>query len=393
MNKNWSLLILCTVTAIDMLGFGIIVPILPFYAETLGASAVDLAVIIAAFPLAQSISYAFLGRLSDRFGRRRLIVVGLAISAVSYVAFGFAGSFATLLLSRVGAGFGAGTFAVLQAFAADMTDEKQRTAAMGYIGASYGVGIMLGPALASLTTLLGLGYSVMGIAAALLAVAGAVLAGLCLPRSTRRNDDQSGGQPLGLRAWFGAYASWPLSVVVTVYLISLPAFEGVMSMLALYLERRISLGVRDAGFLWAWAGLVTILSRVAIARWSTRFDDKAILLGGLGLLLAGVVSLSAATNFWYGLLAVLPFATGYGLVFPALSSLASKLADDDLKGSILGGFLFLGGAGRIGGPLIAGLAFERVSIELPLLLAAVSFVVAATVALAVPRQVRAPSQA
>jgi predicted MFS family arabinose efflux permease len=167
----------------------------------------------------------------------------------------------------------------------------------------------------------------------------------------------------------------------------------VMSMLALFLERRISLGVEEAGFLWAWAGLITILSRVAMARWSASVDDKAILLGGLGLLLSGVALLTAATDFWFGLLAVLPFATGYGLVFPALSSLASKLADDDVKGSILGGFLFLGGAGRIGGPIIAGLAFERVSIDLPMLLAALSFVLAAMVTLAVPRQVRVPSRA
>jgi MFS transporter, DHA1 family, tetracycline resistance protein len=250
---------------------------------------------------------------------------------------------------------------------------------------------MLGPVLASLTS--GLGYSITGLAAALLAIAGALLAGLCLPRSVRRNQHQPSRPPLGLRAWLGAYLSWPLSIVVIVYLITLPAFEGVMSMLALFLERRISLSVRDAGFLWAWAGLITILSRVAIGRWSARVDDKAIVLGGLVLLLTGVALLTAATDFWYGLLAVVPFATGYGLVFPALSSLASKLADDDIKGSILGGFLFLGGAGRIIGPIVAGLAFARISIDLPMLLAALSFVLAALVTLAVPREVRAASRA
>lgn len=390
MKDNKSLLVLCIVTAIDMLGYGVIVPIIPFYAEALDASAVDLAVVIAAFPLAQSVLYALLGRLSDRFGRRRLIVIGLAISAVSYVAFGFASSFSALLLSRLGAGFGAGTFAVLQAFAADMTDDRRRTAAMGYIGASYGVGLMLGPVLASLTS--GLGYSVTGLAATLLAIVGAFLAGLCLPRSTPRNDRPSRQQSLGLRAWLGAYTSWPLSVVVIIYMITLPAFEGVMSMLALFLERRISLGVQDAGFLWAWAGLITILSRVAIARWSERFDDRAIVFAGLGLLVSGVALLLAATNFWFGLLAVVPFATGYGLVFPTLSSLASKLADADLKGSILGGFLFLGGGGRVIGPIIAGLAFERIGIDLPMFLAALSFALAAMVTLAVPRQVRAPAR-
>jgi MFS family permease len=391
MKEKRSLLILCTVTAIDMLGYGIIVPILPFYAEALGASAFELAVIVAAFPLAQSISFALLGRLSDRFGRRRLIVIGLVLSAVSFVAFGFAGSFSMLLLSRIGAGFGAGTFAVLQAFAADMSDDKQRTAAMGYIGASYGVGLMLGPALASLTSILG--YCATGLAAALLAIAGALLAGFCLPRSIRRNDPHSSRQPLGLRAWLGAYVSWPLSIVVIIYLITLPAFEGVMSMLALFLERKISLGIGDAGLLWAWAGLVTILSRLAIGRWSARLDDKPIVLGGLALLLSGVALLTTVTDFWYALLAVLPFAIGYGLVFPALSSLASKVADDDTKGSILGGFLFLGGAGRIIGPIIAGLAFERISIDLPMLFAALSFVLAALVTLAVPRRLRVPSQA
>jgi MFS family permease len=132
---------------------------------------------------------------------------------------------------------------------------------------------------------------------------------------------------------------------------------------------------------------------VAIARWSARFDDRAIVFAGLGLLLSGVALLVATTSFWFGLLAVLPFAIGYGLVFPTLSSLASKLADDDFKGSILGGFLFLGGGGRVIGPVVAGLAFERVGIDLPMLLAAVSFALAAMVTLAVPRHVRGPSRA
>lgn len=391
MKDNRSLLILCAVTAIDMLGYGIIVPILPFYSEALGASAFELAIVVAAFPLAQGISYALLGRLSDRFGRRRLIVTGLVISAVSYIAFGLAGSLVTLLLSRIGGGFGAGTFAVLQAFAADVTDDHERTAAMGYVGASYGVGLMLGPALASLTS--PLGYSVTGAAAALLAIGGALLAAFYLPPPVRRSDHQSGQHRPGLRAWLGAYASWPLSMVMTVYVITLPAFEGVMAMLALFLERRISLGVQDAGLLWAWAGLATILSRLALGRGSKRFSDKAIVLGGLGLLSTGVASLAAATNFWHVLLAVVPFATGYGLVFPALSSLASKLADDDIKGTMLGGFLFFGGAGRVLGPIIAGLAFERIGIDFPLIIAGLSFVLAAMVSLAVPRQVRARPQA
>jgi MFS transporter, DHA1 family, tetracycline resistance protein len=390
--SNKTLLILCAVTVVDMLGYGIIVPILPFYAETMGASAVELSFIIAAFPLAQLISFPLLGRLSDRFGRKRVIVAGLTISVASYFTFGFASTLLTLLVSRVGTGIGAGTFSVAQAFAADVTDEGRRTAAMGYIGASYGVGLMLGPAIASLTSMFG--YSAAGLVAAVLSIFGALLAALYLPGPSRGKGEQSRQEPVGLQTWLQTYFVFPMSVVVAVYFITITAFEGVMSMLAFFLERTISLGAQGAGILWAWAGMITILSRLAIGgRLATRLGDKAIVLVGIGLLFSGVAALGAASDFRYAFSAIFPFAAGYGLAFPALSSLASKLADDRSKGSILGGYLFFGGLGRTLGPVVAGLAFERVSIYLPMLAAALCFILAATVALAVPTHVRTASLA
>lgn len=386
-NENRSLWILCATTAIDMIGYGIVIPILPFYAESLGASPFELSLIIATFPIVQLVAFPVFGRLSDYFGRKSVIILGLAISALSYVVFGFAESLPVLLLSRLGCGIGGAIFPVAQAYVADVTDEKRRTAGMGYLGASYGVGLMLGPAIGSFASVLG--YGLTGLIAALLALLGAIFAALVLPDLRPGKPSEGSRRPVGLSAWLRIYFAFPMSVVVAVYFITIIAFEGVMAMLALYLERQISLGVQGAGILWAAAGIVTVFTRLGfVGGLAARIGDRLTIITGLSLLFFGLVLVSAAASFWFALVAILPFAAGYGLVFPSLSSLASKLADKESKGSILGGYLFFGGLGRAMGPIASGLAFQELSIHFPIVVAAGLFVLTAALSFAIPAHVR-----
>jgi MFS transporter, DHA1 family, tetracycline resistance protein len=381
---------------VDMLGFGIVIPVLPFYALEMGAGALEVTLLIASFSAMQMAASPIWGRVSDRRGRRPLLIAGLFASAVSYLIFGLAESLALLLVSRLAAGAAGGTISVAHAYIADTTQAEERARGMGLIGAAAGLGVMLGPAIGGWFSRYGLGAP--GFVAAGLCAANAVAAIFLLPESRQRVEGSaSSSQAATLGGWLRTMTSFPLSLLLAVYFLGITSFTAMTALLALYFERVFGIGAEQMGILFAIAGGATVVIRgVVLGALVRRFGEiVTVRLGMIGLGLAFVL-LPHLPSFGWAMLIVPLYAFGAGTLFPALSSLVSRATDADSQGSILGGKEIVGGTGRVLGPLWGGFVFQQVSIGSPFLIGAslvsLAFVLALRIPAAIDREETVPAE-
>ena len=369
MLRRAGLTVLAATVLVDMIGFGIVLPLLPFYAEELGASPLKVTLIIASFSAMQLLAAPIWGRVSDRRGRRPLILAGLFASAVSYLIFALADSLAILLLSRIAAGAAGGTISVAQAYVADSTEGDERAHGLGLIGAASGLGIMLGPAIGGFFSQFGLG--VPGYVAAALCLANGLAAIVFLPESRHFRDRVSRKMPARAQAstvggWFRSLTRFPLWLLFTVYFLCISAFAAMTSVLALYLERALDMGAPAMGLVFTAAGAVTVVVRgAAVGRLVRRIGEAHTVRAGTVILALSIATIPLIPNRW-GLVVLVPlWALATGILFPSLASLTSQAADAYSQGSILGGSQLFGGLGRVLGPVWAGLLFQEVSIGAP----------------------------
>ncbi|MDX1393650.1 MAG: MFS transporter [Gemmatimonadota bacterium] len=387
MLRRTGLTVLAATVLVDMVGFGIVLPLLPFYAEDFGASPFEVTLIIASFSAMQLIAAPIWGRFSDRLGRRWLLIGGLFASAVSYLLFAVAHSLALLLLSRIAAGAAGGNISVAQAYVADSTEGDERAHGMGLIGAASGLGIMIGPAIGGFFSQWGLGAP--GYVAALLCALNAVAAIVLLPESRHFRERDRSAAPSGEAAtfvgWLKALGRFPLRVLLSVYFLTISSFTAMTAVLALYLERVFAVGASEMGLVFTAAGAVTVVVRgVLVGRIVKRIGEAATVRIGSVVLAVGLAAIVILPNKWW-LAAVIPlWALGTGILFPSLASLVSRATDSDSQGSILGGSQLAGGLGRVLGPVWAGILFQTVSIGSPFLLGAVLSVLAFAMALRIP---------
>jgi len=374
--------VLFAAVLVDMVGFGIVLPLLPFYAESLGASPVEVTLLVASFSAMQLVAAPFWGRVSDRRGRRPLLVAGLFASAVSYLIFGLAESLPLLFLSRIAAGAAGGTISVAQAYMADVTAAEERARAMGLLGAASGLGVMIGPAIGGIFSRWGLGAP--GFVAAALCAANGVAAVLLLPESRPRSE-AGRGEAATLRGWVRAMTSFPLSLLLGVYFLAISSFTAMTSVLALYAERAFGLDPAGMGVVFTLSGGVTVVVRGVLLGWLVRRlgEPRTVRLGAAALSLA-ILLVSLIPNPWLLGLAVPLYAAGAGTLFPVLASLVSRATDAHSQGSILGGSQLVGGLGRVLGPLWAGLLFQHLWIEAPFQVGALLVAIAFALAFRIP---------
>jgi MFS transporter, DHA1 family, tetracycline resistance protein len=373
----------------DMLGFGIVIPVLPFYALEFGAGPLEVTLLIASFSAMQMAATPIWGRVSDRRGRRPLLIAGLFASAVSYLIFGLANSMAVLLLSRLAAGAAGGTISVAHAYIADTTQAEGRAHGMGMIGAAAGLGVMLGPAIGGFFSQFGL--SAPGYVAAGICALNGTAAVFLLPES-RQPAARTGaaqGQAATLRDWYRTMTRQPLVLLLAVYFLGITSFAAMTSLLALYFERVFDIGAQQMGILFAIAGGVTVVVRgVVLGRLVRRFGELAtVRLGAIGLGLSFIM-VPLVPSFGWAMAAVPLYAFGAGTLFPSLATLTSFAADADSQGSILGGTQFVGGLGRVLGPLWAGLLFQEVAIRTPFHIAAICAAAALLLAARIPAELQ-----
>ncbi|MGM0574387.1 MAG: MFS transporter [Myxococcota bacterium] len=340
---------------LDLMGFGIILPHLPYAAERFGASGVGVGALLTSYSVAQLLAAPVLGRVSDRFGRRPVLLLALTGSTLSLVLTGLAGTLAILLAARALAGIFAGSISTAQAAIADVTEPEDRAKAMGLLGASIGLGFVMGPAIGA--ALAPMGFAFTCFAAAGLTAADLIMAAFVLPE-TRTAEARSAARPtlpLAEAARRPVLRPLLLSLFLGTF-----AFVGLEAIFPLLGEHRFGLFERDMGLVFAYIGVVIIVIQGGVVgRLTRRLGERRVVVVGGGLMAVGFAAIAFSEALAFTMVALGVLSAGQGLLRPALSALVSMNAHADEQGAVLGLGQSLGAGARALGPLVAGWLWDR----------------------------------
>ncbi len=373
LKKIW---VLMATVFVDMLGFFIILPLLPFYAEKLGADPLRVGALVSMFALAQLVSAPVWGRLSDYYGRRPMILMGLLVAAVAYSIFEVADSVWLLFLSRFVQGAASGTTGVIQAYVSDSIDRQERAKALGWLTAATSAGVMMGPVVGSLAVgRIGPGY--LAAAVCLLNVAFG-WRWLPEPKTSKAAGQvrRRGSTRRAIRE-FLLHPTRPLPRLVWIYTFGMMSFMAMNGIFALYLERVFGINERTIGWFFMYIGGVSLIMRSLCLGPAVAWlgERKAMRVGALGVAL-GMALAPFAGSIWTLCAAITLVPFGTALLFPTTTSLVSQRAEEGQTGMILGVQQSFGGVARMLGPILAGAVFQFVGIRWPFWLAAVLMVFA-----------------
>lgn len=367
--------IVFTTVVIDLIGFGLVLPILPLWAKQLGASPVQIGILTASYAVAQLLFAPVWGRLSDRHGRRPVILISLAGSAVAALVIGLAGTLLVLLIARVVQGIAGASYAAAQAYVADVTSPEDRARGMGLIGAAFGLGFVLGPAIGAVFS--AVNQRLPFLVASGLAAANLVLAARRLPESRRPGAGAAAPVPR-LTIIRRALSSRDLAPLVWLSFTATFAFVGMEATFALFGEARFSYDQVQMGLLFTYIGVMAVFSQgFLVGRVVARWGESRVMIGGLAGTAAGLLLVAVSHNLGLLLPALALLAVASGLVFSATTALISLAAGDREQGMVLGLTASVGSAARIAGPLVGTALFEHAGIAVPLVLGACLFALCA----------------
>lgn len=354
-SRRAPLAILFVIVFIDLLGFGMVIPVMALYAERLGAPDAQIGWLMTGYSAMQFVFTPIWGRLSDRWGRRPLLLLSIGMTAVGFLGYAIAPDFRWLLASRLFAGAATANIAIAQAYIADVTPPEGRAKGMGLIGAAFGLGFVLGPAMGGLLSTISL--SAPGYAAALLAAVNGVAAFFVLPEPVARTETHHRPR---FTALLDELRRPGIRRLVVIYLLSILAFSGMEATFALIAAHRYELDQKHVSYVFAFIGvIITIVQGGLIGPLTRRFGEKALLVAGLAAQAVGLAAIPYAGGMAGLLVACVPLAVGSGLTSPALSSLLSRSARAEDQGGTLGLGQSAAALGRIGGPISATNAYQH----------------------------------
>jgi MFS family permease len=358
---------------VDMIGFAIVFPLIPFYALRLDASAVDVGIITAAFSAAQILAAPLWGRVSDRYGRRPALLIGLLASAGAFVVFGLADTLWLLFASRLIQGAGGGTTGVAQAYIADTIVPSQRARALGWLSAATSAGVMLGPAIGSAAA--HIGPEAPGFVAAALCLLNAAFAWRWLPES--RVKDGSGAHaavrpPIWHTAWqVIRYPARPVSRLVWIYGVGMLAFSALTGVMALYLGAEFGITERTIGYVFLYhGGLSVVMRSLLLGPIVDRIGERWAMRAGAFAMIAGLILFPEPRSIWTLALVMPLMPIGTALLFPSTTALVSRNASRSEYGTMMGVMQFFGGVSRVIAPIIATGAFQHLGHAAPFYMAA-----------------------
>jgi MFS family permease len=391
-----KLFVLMATAFVDMVGLLMIIPLLPFYVKTLGGAGVNflgmhfgigiiIGFIVSAFTVAQLLSAPMWGRFSDRVGRRPTLLIALGAAAIAYLIFGFAHSLLILFLSRIVQGAGGGTVGVIQAYVADSTDPKDRARALGWLSATTNLGVAIGPVLGSFAIAVGkrdlmpgsgtllMGRAAPGIMAAALCGLNMIFAWRYLTES-RDLSEHAASVAAGEMRPTSRQAIWrvisrssePSSRLIWIYAISIGAFQGSFSVLALFLNARFQVTEQTIGYFFMYVGSISVFARVLLlGRMVDWLGEAKLSRLGLVLLAAGVLGMPLSRNLGVLAVAVALIPLGTAFTFPCVTALLSRVINPRERGLYMGMQQTYGGVARIIAPLFFGWAFDSLGVSSP----------------------------
>lgn len=338
----------------DILGFGIVIPVLPLYAEHFGATAVQIGWLVGIFSLAQFFFAPVWGKVSDRVGRKPVLIFGLLGTVAGYALMGLANSVLMLFVARFIDGISGANIGAAQAYLADISTAENRAKAMGLLGAAFGLGFVFGPALGGWASVT-FNYSAPMFIAAGLALANFLFVLFFLPESHRPEASPKHSEPLfpnlldhvERRTYAWSLASYFLVIV---------GFSMMTAIFALLLLHRFGLDALHTGYILAGIGILgVIIQGGLIGRLVKRFGEASVALAGAVFMCAGLCGLALSPGMKWMFAATASVGIGNSLLMPTLSALASKSAKPSWQGRALGVMQSSGSLARWLGPMIAGL--------------------------------------
>lgn len=364
--RKASLFVLFLTVFIDLIGFGMVIPFLSFYAREYGASGIAVGAVVGIYSIMQFFFAPVWGRLSDRVGRRPVLLISLTASCTGYLLFAFARSLTILFASRVIAGIGGANIGTAQAYIADATTPENRAKGMGLIGAAFGLGFILGPPLSGILSSVGThhglpGNLIPGLVAAGLSFTAFLVALSILAESKPANLTPRSGLPpqFDKRIWREIASSQLLAALMAGLFLTLLAVAGMEVSVTIHGRDRFHFRQLDMAYLFLFMGvIVATIQGGLIGRVVKRLGEKNVIIAGAAAFTIGFALVPSIYRVPLLYLVAFCIAIGQGLCYPALTSLVSKVAPEQDRGSILGLATSVGSLARFLGPIVSGFLYD-----------------------------------
>ena len=346
-----SLAILFSVIVLDLIGFGVVIPILPFYAETYGASATVLGLLLTSYALMQFIFSPVWGRVSDKWGRKKVLLFTMAGSAVGLFILGIAPNLLVLFLGRIVSGIFGANISIATAYVTDVTTEKDRAKGMGLIGAAFGIGFILGPAIGGILSVYG--YSVPVLAASGLAALNVCYAYYRLGESHHAPTENK-------RPRYEILRNRPIFLLVFFNFLYTFGITQLEATFAFFMMDRFHYDAKGVAYILVLMALILVLVQGGLIRRIVPvFGEKKLFLMGTLLLAGSFFFVPGSPTVTLLLIPLSVSALGRGISQPSILSMVSKYAPGDLRGGVMGIFQSAASLARVVGPVSAGLLYDR----------------------------------
>ncbi|MBI4212009.1 MAG: MFS transporter [Deltaproteobacteria bacterium] len=363
--RKSSLFIIFLVVFLDLLGFGMVIPILPYYAKSFGATATTLGWLMVCYSGMQLLFSPFWGRISDRVGRRLVLLTCIAGLSLSMFILGLASSLTWLFIGRLLAGFFGANISTAAAYIADITPPENRAKGMGMIGAAFGLGFLFGPAIGGLLSKWG--YGTAAFAAAGLSAANFFFALMKLGEPKLSLEERAKHRNrFTARMWKETLTVRTTGLPIILFFLITTGVAQVEVSFALYLLERFQLDAQHAGMILALVALsMAAIQGGAIGTLTKNFGEATLVMAGVMCMAVGLLGAVRGPTIHYFIGAFLFYGLGYGLINPSLSSLVSRFARPGAQGATMGIYQSAGSLARIVGPLLAGALFDFYGIKIP----------------------------
>lgn len=392
-----ALVVLFAIVFINLVGFGLVVPLLPFFGRSLQAEPWQVALMFSAYSIGQFFAEPFWGRLSDRIGRKPVLLITVCANAVGYLMLAFVPNIWLAIAVRLFTGLGAGNVSTVQGYVADVTPPEKRAGRMGLIGAAFGAGFIAGPGLSGLLVqedMGRLGYQLPIFAACGLAALAALGTVFLLKESLAQREGPPPPREPFLSGVRHAADNPVVSRVIVVTLIYMAGFSGMESTFGLWTGARFDWGAREVAFSFMAVGIVSVLCQSLLTgRLARRFGESRVLAGGCLLFGLGLIGQMLSPVGWAVPVAMAVGAFGMAMTMPNISAMISRASPPDRQGAMLGLNMAASSSGRIVGPIVAGAMFSSLGHNWPLAVGAALTIPAAIMAINAGRHVPRPGLA